>query len=71
MRLTTVGIDLTKSIFQVHAVIAAWYVVLRKALAGAGRVVLRQASALPSRHGGVRSSPSFGPGARSGRSLSR
>ena len=32
MRLTTVGIDLTKSIFQVHAVIAAWYVVLRKAL---------------------------------------
>ncbi len=32
MEITTVGIDLAKSIFQVHAVDAAGYVVVRKAL---------------------------------------
>ena len=32
MEITTVGIDLAKSIFQVHAVDAAGHVVVRKAL---------------------------------------
>ncbi len=63
MEITTVGIDLAKSIFQVHAVDAAGHVVVRKARAGAGPAVLRQAAAMPGRHGGVRHGAPLGPGA--------
>ncbi len=68
MEITTVGIDLAKSIFQVHAVDAVGYVVVRKALRRAQVVpFLRQAASLPGRHGGVRHVPSLGPGAHEAR----
>ncbi len=54
MEITTVGIDLAKSIFQVHAVDAVGHVVVRKALRRAQVVPFfafkRQPELTPSRH---------------------
>ena len=50
MEISMIGLDLAKSIFQVHAVDASGEIVVRKALR---RAVLRQAAAVPDRHGSV------------------
>ena len=61
MQITTVGLDLAKRIFQVHAVDASGDVVVRKALAPiASSGVLLQVATLPDRHGGVRHIASLG-----------
>ena len=51
MQITTVGLDLAKRIFQVHAVDASGDVVVRKALRRSQFCVLHQVAALPDRHG--------------------
>ncbi len=61
MEITTIGLDLAKSVFQLHAVDADGAVVWRKKVrrgstprdAGAG-------SGLPGRNGGLRNRPSLG-----------
>lgn len=61
MDVTTIGIDLAKHVFQVHAVDAAGRVVIRKALRRAQVIpFFRQAIALPRRHGSVRHVASLG-----------
>ena len=61
MEITTVGIDLAKNVFQVHAISSTGEVIVRRALeAGAGDAVLPQAPAVPDRHGGLRHEPSLG-----------
>ena len=69
MEITTVGLDLAKNVFQVHAIGSTGGVVVRRSLAGSGDPVLQQAPAVSHRHGGVRHEPSLG--ARAGRSRSR
>ena len=55
MKITTVGIDLAKNVFQVHGVDERGKVVLRKQLRRDQMArVLRQSAAVPDRHGGVR-----------------
>ena len=55
MKITTIGIDLAKNVFQVHGVDAHGKAVLRKQLKREQMVdVLRQAAAVPDRHGGLR-----------------
>ena len=67
MEITTVGIDLAKNVFQVHAIGGAGEVIARQsAKAGSGGVLHPQACALPDRYGGLRNEPSLG--ARAGRS---
>ncbi len=61
MEISTVGLDLAKSIFQVHAADAAGASVVRKVLRRCtGAAVLREAAAVPGRHRGVRHVPSLG-----------
>ena len=59
--ITTVGLDIAKSVFQVHAVSAIGLVVIRRQLKRRQvAAVLRRAEALPDRHGGVCDCPSLG-----------
>jgi hypothetical protein len=52
MQITTIGLDLAKSVFQVHAVDAEGHMVFRKSVAaGAGSAVLPQACLLPRGYG--------------------
>ena len=53
--IVTIGLDIAKSVFQVHGVDADGAVVVRRSAdAREGAVVLREASALPRRPGGLR-----------------
>ena len=55
MEITTVGIDLAKNVFQVHAIGGAGRSHRpASAKAGSGGALLPQACALPDRHGGLR-----------------
>jgi hypothetical protein len=61
MQVTTIGSDIAKNVFQVHAIDAAEKVVVRKQLRrqpGAG--VLQGAAALPCWHGSLRDGPLLG-----------
>ena len=61
MEITTIGLDLAKSVFQVHAVDASGDVVVRKALRRSQVLpFFTRAAALPDRHGGVRHIASLG-----------
>ena len=61
MKVTTVGIDLAKNVFQVHGVDERGKVVLRKQLKRErGGSVLRQPAAVPDRHGGLCAAPITG-----------
>ena len=58
LAITTVGLDIAKSVFQVHGVDAQGSVVVRRQLRRAvGTLVLHLAAALPGRHRGVRHLP--------------
>ncbi len=51
MKITTVGLDLAKNVFQVHAIDDAGEVIVRRSLRRRqGDVVLRQVGALSDRH---------------------
>ena len=53
--ITTIGLDIAKSVFQVHGVDAAGQVVVRRQLKRRLRPgVLREAAAMPDRHRGLR-----------------
>ena len=60
MEITTIGLDLAKSVFQVHGVSRRARLSSESAEAGAGAAVLRQASVLSRRHRGVRHVASLG-----------
>ena len=51
---TTIGLDLAKSVFQVHGVDADGVAVLRQRLTRGRVEVLREAAAVPDRHRGMR-----------------
>ena len=48
--ITTIGLDIAKSVFQVHGVDAGGQVVIRSTEAAVGPGVLPEAAALPGRH---------------------
>ena len=52
MKLTTIGLDIAKNVFQVHGIDAAEKVIVRTARARAG--VLQGVACLPCRHGTLR-----------------
>jgi hypothetical protein len=55
MEISTIGLDLAKSVFQVHGITETGDVVVRKALRRSQVLpVLCQAAAVPGRHGSVR-----------------
>ena len=61
MQITTIGLDLAKSVFQVHGVDAAGEVVIRKALRRSQVLpFFAKLPSVPGRHGGVRHLPSLG-----------
>ena len=62
MQVTTIGLDIAKSVFQVHGVDRHGKVGLRRRLAREGAGVLRRSAALPDRLRGLRRGAS--PGAR-------
>jgi hypothetical protein len=67
MNITTVGIDLAKNVFRVHAVDVRGKAVLRKQLKkGPGEIVFREPASLLDRHGGLREFPSLGTDADRG-----
>jgi transposase len=58
MQITTIGLDLAKSVFQVHGVDATGQVVVRKSLRRSQ--MLPFFAKLPGRHGGLRHVASLG-----------
>ena len=61
MQISTIGIDLAKRVFQIHGVDQDGNVVLRKQLRRAQVLeLLRQATAVPGRHGGLWDSAPLG-----------
>ena len=60
MDISTIGLDLAKSVFQVHVLMGRVGCDAQDTAPGAGAAVLRQAAALPCRHGGVRHIASLG-----------
>jgi len=58
-QITTIGLDLAKKVFQIHAVDASGAVVLRRALRR-GKV-LEFFAGLPGRHGSMRNGTLLGP----------
>src|SRR5258708_19056561 len=59
---STIGLDIAKSVFQVHGVDVAGAVVIRKRVSRAKSVgVLRRAAAMPGRNRSVSVSASLGP----------
>ena len=50
MKITTIGLDIAKNVFQVHGIDAAEKVVVRKQLRRGQVSVLQGAAALPYRH---------------------
>lgn len=62
MEISTIGLDLAKSIFQVHAVGEDGKAVEEEPAPFAGFAVLQEAAALPDRHRGVRHLASLGEG---------
>ena len=60
MQITTVGLDLAKRIFQVHAVDASGGIVVRKALRRSQVLPFFTIATLPDRHGGLRDVTSLG-----------
>ena len=68
MQISTIGIDLAKHVFQIHGVDPDGNVVLRKQLRRAQVLeFLRQATAVPGRHGGLRDIAPLGARADSAR----
>jgi transposase len=64
MKITTVGLDLAQSVFQVHAVDSDGNVVVRRTLRRAQVLAVLQAdAALPGRDGSVRDVALLGAGA--------
>ena len=51
---TTIGLDIAKSVFQVHGVDAAGQVVIRRQLKRRSVLVLSEAAAVSGRHRGLR-----------------
>ena len=69
MKITTIGLDLAKSIFQVHGVDAAGQAVVRKSLRRSQMLpFFCQVAALPGRHRCVRHVASLGARAYQARS---
>ena len=61
----TIGLDIAKSVFQVHGVDAVGAIIVAPTSdAREGAVVLREASSLPSRPGGLRHGALLGPRAQ-------
>jgi hypothetical protein len=59
--ITTIGLDLAKSVFQVHGIDASGRVIVAKALRAQGRaVVLRPIARVSRRYGSLRFGPSLG-----------
>ncbi len=63
MQITTIGLDLAKNVFQVHGVDADGPCPPKAPAPSGGAAVLRQASALPGRPGGLRYGAPLGTGA--------
>jgi transposase len=64
MEITTIGLDIAKSVFQVHGVDADGTVVLRRKLRRADLIAFFEGlSSGPDRHGGLRRRTLLGPGA--------
>ena len=61
MQITTIGLDLAKSVFQVHGVDATGQVVVRKSLRRSQMLpFFAKLPCLPGRHGGLRHVASLG-----------
>ena len=61
MQVTTIGLDIAKNVFQVHAIDTAEKVVVRKQTATQpGGGVLQGAAGLPGWHGSLRDGPLLG-----------
>jgi transposase len=62
MKITTIGIDLAKNVFQLHGVDERGKVVLRKQLRRDQMAIFfAKLQPVPSWHGGLRQRPSLGP----------
>ena len=69
MKITTIGLDLAKSIFQVHGIDATGEVVVRRSLRRAQMLpFFAKLPSLPGRHRGVRHVASLGARADQARS---